>query len=117
MIWTDERKDLGAVINGVVLRAESYCGENLSQDETKELSEFLDREMRKLEIAFDARKRSATPPEQGESDGYFREKLVGLFSFAKMAVRAEDREGYECPQIIENTKHFAYLVKGMLKAD
>lgn len=66
---------------------------------------------------FEGRKFSDNPPDMGESDYYFEEKLFALCNFVRIATGLDEREGYSDTQILSNVNQFAHLVERMSRQE
>lgn len=111
-----DRSDIRAVVDAIVETANKYCNEDLPKEAVERLANEIDLRKEILNLAFENRRSSENPQGPADSDEYFAEKLGKLVNAAKMAIGADDREGYECPQLSENIRQFAYLVKGLVDA-
>jgi len=110
------RSDIAGIIDAISWIAKEYCEQDLPKDKTDRLAAEIDLRKAMLELAFENRRTSERPQGPADSNVYFAEKLGGLITFARMAIKATDRENYECPKIKDNVRHYAYLVAGLVDA-
>lgn len=70
-----------------------------------------------LIAAFEFRKSNGPELGPADSQGYFREKLRSMMSFARLVVRHEERDGYSAEKINDNISHYSYLVAKLVAAE
>ncbi|SFR39156.1 hypothetical protein [Litoreibacter janthinus] len=110
----DEEAD--AVVKAVEEIATKYIDMELTPAVRDQILGHIDAHEAILRAMFENRMTVGPKLGVAENEGYFSGKVVGLTGFAKMAVDPTTRESYGTTQILENVRHFAYSVRGLLPA-